>query len=68
MAQTQDQFFISEPGVPLTKAALVASVRKGLHADGVDEHLYSDHDFQFGAATKAVQVGMEDSLIQKLGK
>ena len=39
------QFFFSEPGRPLTKAAFVTSVREGLHAVGVDERLYAGHSF-----------------------
>ena len=52
-------FFFSEPGIPLTKAAFVASVREGLPAVGVDERLYAATAFK--SATTAVKVGMEDS-------
>ena len=65
---TPGAFFLSEPGTPLTKGSFVAGVREGLHLMGVDERLYAGHSFRIGAATTAAQVGMEDSLIQKLGR
>ena len=59
-------FFFSEPGILLMKATFVASVREGLHAVWVDECLYAGHSVPIGATTTAVEVGMEDSLTQKL--
>ena len=61
-------FFLSEPGVPLTKAAFVAGIRGGLHAIGIDKRLYASHSFRVKPATTAAQVGMEGSLIQNLGR
>ena len=65
---TLGAFFLSEPGTPLTKGSFVVGVREGLHLLGVDERLYAGHSFRIGAATTAAQVGMEESLIQKLGR
>ena len=50
------------------KVTFVASVREGLHAVWVDECLYAGHSVPIGATTTAVEVGMENSLTQKLSR
>ena len=60
--------YITKHGILLMKVTFVASVREGLHAVWVDECLYAGHSVPIGATTTAVEVGMEDSLTQKLSR
>ena len=59
--------FIFQDGSPPSHQKLVASVRRCLSRADVLEHLNSGHSIQFGAATLAAKVGLDDSLIQTLG-
>lgn len=60
--------FLYEDGSPLSRSRLVAAVRSCLRAGGVREELYSGHSFRIGAATTAATKGIEDSMIQVLGR
>lgn len=53
---------------PLTKAAFVDHVRRTLTLAGVDDRNYAGHSFRIGAATAAATAGVDDSLIQTLGR
>jgi hypothetical protein len=53
---------------PLTKAAFVDQVRRTLTLAGVEERSYAGHSFRIGAATAAATAGVDDSLIQTLGR
>ena len=55
-------------GNPLTKPAFVSSVRGALARAGLDPTKYAGHSFRIGAATTAAAAGIEDSLIQTLGR
>ena len=46
----------------------VKMTRDKLTAAGVDASHYSGHSFRIGAATTASAYGVEDSLIQTLGR
>ena len=61
-------FFVREDGVPLTKAAFVGKVRSALTTLGVASNDYAGHSFRIGAATAASLAGLEDSVIQSLGR
>ena len=61
-------FFRRSDGSPLTKAFFVASVRQALVRLGVDPRSYAGHSFRIGAATAAAEAGVEDSVIQSLGR
>ena len=53
---------------PLTRAKLVSQLRTALAAAGLNFSSYSGHSFRIGAATTAAAQGLEDSLIQTLGR
>ena len=53
---------------PLTRSQLVNNLRKVLTQAGVDASNFTGHSFRIGAATAAAANGVEDSLIQTLGR
>ena len=55
-------------GNPLTRPAFVDKIREVLAHLGYPPHSYAGHSFRVGAATTAATVGIEDSLIQTLGR
>ena len=60
--------FLLSTGVPLTRAFLVTNLQAALRKSGLDDKLFNGHSFRIGAATTAAQRGLEDSLIQTLGR
>ena len=60
--------FLCSDGSPLSRPKLVAKLREALKAAGVEAKNFSGHSFRIGAATTAAANGMEDSLIQILGR
>lgn len=60
--------FIFKSGAPLTRAGLVSNLQAALKQTGWDDSKYNGHSFRIGAATTAAQQGLEDSLIQTLGR
>ena len=61
-------FFRDERGQPLTKARFVREVRNALSQLGLPAKQFAGHSFRIGAATAAAQAGLEDSVIQSLGR
>ena len=61
-------FFKFKDGSFLTRARFVSEVSKVLSAAGIDSSKYSGHSFRIGAATTAAMKGLDDSLIQNLGR
>ena len=61
-------FFLLQNQAPLTRERFVKITRDKLTAAGVDASHYSRHSFRIGAATTASAYGVEDSLIQTLGR
>ena len=61
-------FFVHIDGTPLTKAMFVSRVRDALVSLGMNPSAYAGHSFRIGAATTAARAGLEDSLIQTLGR
>ena len=55
-------------GSPLTRAQLVVEVRRALQKAGLPEKNYTGHSFHIGAATTAAVAGVEDAMIQALGR
>lgn len=60
--------FMLSTGVPLTRTYLVSNLQAALRQAGLDDSAYNGHSFRIGAATTAAQRGLEDSLIQTLGR
>ena len=53
---------------PLTKSKFTSKFRDLLIQAGIDSSLYAGHSFRIGAASTAAAKGVEDSLIQTLGR
>jgi len=64
----QGPLFIFQSGAPLTRTALVTQVQAALQQVGFSPADYNGHSFRIGAATTAAKCGLEDSLIQTLGR
>ena len=60
--------FLFSDGHPLTKQRFISRVRDALSANGVDSSKYAGHSFRIGAATAACAHGLNDSIIQMLGR
>ena len=60
--------FVTQEGSPLTRAMLVTRLHTALQQAGIPSGQYSGHSFRIGAAITAAKNGMEDSLIQTLGR
>ena len=60
--------FVFKDGRPLTRARFAQAVRQALSEAGVDQSKYCSHSFRIGAATTAAAKGIEDSVIQTLGR
>ncbi len=65
---TPGPFFIFADRSPLTKFKFVARLREALTSLGLRSCDYAGHSFRIGAATAAAQAGLEDSVIQSLGR
>ena len=61
-------FFINEKRAPVTKSSFVSRVRTALRAAGYAEDQFAGHSFRIGNATTAALAGIEDSMIQTLGR
>ena len=69
--QEHGPLFIFLDGSSLSKRRLIHAVHEALNASGADPAALAQltgHSFRIGAATTAARVGMEDSLIQTLGR
>ena len=60
--------FLSEDGVPLTRAHFKTLLSTTLKRAGLDDSKYNTHSFRIGATTSAKAVGMADVHIQMLGR
>ena len=61
-------FFLDSSGCPLTKPNFVAEIRRVLETLGFPQDQYAGHSFRIGAATSAALAGVEDLMIQLLGR
>lgn len=52
----------------MSKGELLLHIRQALAQQGVDSTGITGHSFRIGAATAAARAGLEDSLIQTLGR
>ena len=65
---SQGPLFHFHSGTPLTRARLVAELRKALADLGLEAQQFSGHSFRKGAATTAAAQGIPDSQIKILGR
>ena len=61
-------FFRFESGLCLSWGHFVSAVKAALESSGVDSMNYAGNSFRIGAATTAASLGVQDSLIQTLGR
>lgn len=55
-------------GIPLSRSRFVLEVKKALEQAGVASAGFAGHSFRAGAATTAALVGIDDAMIQTLGR
>ena len=61
-------FFLNSSQRPIVKPWFVEEIRRVLSSMGLPQQQYAGHSFRIGAATTAAMVGVEDSMIQTLGR
>ena len=61
-------FFIYKNGHPLTKSKFNYDIKKALQEIGLPYESFSGHSFRIGAATTAAKAGIQDSVIQMMGR
>ena len=61
-------FFIDGEKKPITKPRFIAQLRDYMKAAGLPSDQFAGHSFRIGAATTAAKAGIEDSMIQTLGR
>ena len=61
-------FFLDASRATVTKPQFITQIRGILSALGFPQHQYAGHSFRIGAATTAATMGVEDSMIQVLGR
>ena len=66
--QRPGPLFLFSNGSTLSKNRLMHHVRQAISGCGEDASGITGHSFGIGAATAAAQAGLEDSLIQTLGR
>lgn len=67
-ALSSSPLFIDSNGAPLNRNKFIEFFRHALASLGIDDFKYSGHSFRIGAATSAAAAGVEDHLIQTLGR
>ena len=61
-------FFLFQSDKPLTQLVLVHGLLEAFQYESIPANNYNEHSFRTGAATTAACCGLEDSLIQTLGR
>ncbi|VDI33291.1 Hypothetical predicted protein [Mytilus galloprovincialis] len=67
-ANHNDSFFVEETGKPFSRNYFISKLKTILIALGYSDKDYSGQSFRSGAATSASSQGIEDSMIQTLGR
>ena len=60
--------FLFADGRPLTKSRFILKIREALSLVEIDSSQYAGHSFRIGATTTAAAQGIQDSVIQMLGR
>ena len=66
--QQPGPLFLFQDGSPLSRQRLISQVNSALAQKGISTTGILGHSFRIGAATAAARAGLEDSLIQTLGR
>ncbi|XP_011406504.1 PREDICTED: uncharacterized protein LOC105314192 [Amphimedon queenslandica] len=66
--RTPGPFFIFQDGNVLSRHRLVSELSTALRSIGLDPSHYKGHSFRIGAASAAARAGLNDLLIQTLGR
>ena len=61
-------FFLNPNKTAVTKSQFISRFRSILQLIGLPQFDYAGHSFRIGAATTAASLGIEDSMIQTLGR
>lgn len=61
-------FFVDSSFKAVSKSWFIPQLRQMLGAIGLPQDQFAGHSFRIGAATTAAMIGMEDSMIQTLGR
>ena len=61
-------FFLNSSHHTIAKPYFIAQIREILTSIGLPQHDFAGHSFRIGAATTAAAAGIEDSMIQSLGR
>ncbi|XP_064402396.1 uncharacterized protein LOC135348148 [Halichondria panicea] len=61
-------FFVLRDATSASKEWFIQRLRESLEAIGLPQSSYAGHSFRIGAATTAALAGLEDSIIQKMGR
>ena len=61
-------FFLDSSHHTIAKPYFIAQIREILTSIGLPQHHFAGHSFRIGAATTAEAAGVEDSMIQSLGR
>ena len=61
-------FFLDSSHHTLVKSTFISQIREILTSIGLPQQDYAGHSFRIGAATSAAAAGVEDSMIQTLGR
>ena len=62
------RLFIFGDGRPLMRQTFIVAMRSALREAGVEAGHYAGHSFRIDAATTAAARGLEDSMVQMLGR
>ena len=60
--------FVHESGAPVLRDFFTSSLKQNLLVAGIPASSYKSHSFRIGAASHCASLGLEDSLIMRLGR
>lgn len=67
-AQPNDPLLVREGGITVTRAWILAKMKRIANKLGMDPATFSGHGFRKGGATALARAGVQDSLIKSIGR
>ena len=67
-SSTAGPLFVFHCGQFLTRSLLVSHLQRALEQAGMEHKNFNGHSFRIGAATTAAQCGIENSVIETMGR